>query len=209
MDGIKQRIALSVLFVKGWFNRNFSFWGLANLVILLAKAIPDFFGRKDFWSTHLAVVWAFLYSHSTVSVIVACALFIWLDHRRVIRKRGPKPHDPKTLKGRVLQLRDDLKSFVDSLPMEAEPAHVRTLRDWTDSEEWVRYRSHIRVRCDAMHYGYELKFSERTRNVINELGEQSQLNSLLPEAFNRPLKGDAEISEIINQLGLAADKLPN
>jgi len=108
---LKERAAVGTKFVRDWFNKNFTFGGLVSFVILLAKMIPDAVGRKDFWSTHLASIWGFLYSHSTSSILIACALFIWLDHRRVIRKRGPQPHDHKTLKGRVLQLRDDLRNL--------------------------------------------------------------------------------------------------
>jgi hypothetical protein len=152
------------------------------------------------------------------SLIVFGFLLLWIDSRR---KKRPIRHSPRTLKGRVLQLKDDLQAFLDSLPAEVQPDAGRTQRDWTDAKDMVEWRLCDSLRRDKLHYGYELRFADRAKKVIAELGERGELNPLrpvvkegelnflLPDAFDARRKEDKEIKEIINQLGLVADRLPD
>ena len=190
-----------------WLNSNFTFGGVVAFFWFLLKVIPDMFGVKDFWSGHAAVIWRYVAAHSTVSVTVVCALLIWLDNRRVIQKRGPRPHDRKTLKGRLLQLRDDLSAFLQSVGDEPKAPPETNLTNWLNDEEWVKWRAASSARIDKIHYGYELRFSERTRAAINELGEQGKLPMGLCTAFDRPGKTEETIRELIAYLDSAINLL--
>src|SRR5579863_8082674 len=99
--------------LREWFDKNFTFRGLIAFCWFVLTTIPRWFGIKNFWSTHLALIWRVLIEHGTIAVAIACAVLIWLDHRRVLKKREPQPYDPNSVKGRTLQLRDDLQKLAD------------------------------------------------------------------------------------------------
>ena len=61
--------------IKEWYERNFTWRGIVAAVYFLIKEIPDDFGRKDFWSTKLPVIWKIIYDHSTpITVLVVAAI---------------------------------------------------------------------------------------------------------------------------------------
>lgn len=187
--------------VKTWWEANVGKVSVFGVLLLLYTIPPDWSARNQYWRTHLPAVIAFLSNHSrTVLVAVGLALIAW-DHHRIVKKRGPKPHDRKTLKGRVLQLRDDLQKFMDGLG--AEPSVKYRVGD----DEWKRQSLLITERSDKMHHGFELRFTDRTRTIIHELGEQGRLPGFLCQAFDEPAKDDKAIKQMIEYLDVAAKEL--
>jgi len=187
---------------KNWFDRNFTFKGMAAATLAAAKVIPDAFGRKDFWSVHLTSIWHFLSAHSTPSVILACALLIWLDNRRVIKNRGPKPYDERTLRGRTLKLRDNIKAFLESV---GPPPKDRML-----GESQVGYLRRVDTvaskRASQLVHGYELRFAESVTRTYHEYGELGWNDTELMDVIQRPFKNEKCYQLLIDALGRLAEK---
>jgi hypothetical protein len=79
-----------------------------------------------------------------------------------------------------------------------------TVKYRVGDDEWKRQSALINERSDKMHYGFERRFSERTRTIINELGEQGHLPGFLCQAFDQPAKDDKAIKQMIEYLDVAA-----
>jgi hypothetical protein len=69
-----------------WFNKNFTWKGLLALLLWIAKDLPDWIGRRDFWGINLPKFGHFLKTWEALLVPVLVGLLIWLDHRAVLRK---------------------------------------------------------------------------------------------------------------------------
>jgi len=79
-----------------------------------------------------------------------------------------------------------------------------------NGEDWVTWRRLSAERINKICYGYELRFSERTARIINELGEQNELPGGLCAASDKHGKNEENIKEIINNLDYAVNLLtPN
>lgn len=128
-----------------------------------------------------------------MSLVVVGLLLIWSDQYRRTR---PEAHDLKTLKGKTLQLRDDLQSFRETVG--SKPKVVRTpdmdnkvylAATWKEVAPWT----------NRLTYGYERHFASRVREVYLEFGERSLLPGIgldLPQG----LASDDDIGRIIEGL---------
>jgi hypothetical protein len=165
MEAVAMPILKRVLdYIRDWFERNFSFKGVALLFTWIAAWVPDAFGRVDFWSRHIGWVWRHIYTHSSLSVAVVCGVLIWLDHRRVIAKRGPQPHDSKTVKGRTLRLRDDLQKLLDEA-VTKWPEHVqgKTILPHDDS-----ILTNALARGSYIQHTFALRFASQAEVIYHE-----------------------------------------
>lgn len=182
--------------VMEWFDRNFTFKGLLVALWAALTTIPDAFGRKEFWSSHLVSIWSFIYAHSTMSTIMVCALLIWLDNRRVIAKRGPKPHDAKTVRGRILRLRDDLQGLLDE-SVSKWPEHVqgKVLEPYDHSAmENSLHRSTFIL------HTFALKFGSRATEVYHECALAGTPNDSFGSKLDQPIVSPSKLRELIGDL---------
>lgn len=188
-----------------WFEKNFTFKGAAVLLIWIAKSVPDIFGRADFWSKNIGWVWHRIYDHSTISVTILCGLLIWLDHRRVIAKSESKPHDLKTLRGRTFKLRDDIKTFFDSLGAEVDPKR----QPGETQPGWLRRVGEDNsLRISKLIHGYELRFAPQVVRTYHEYGELGINDVELWKLICIYPKNQDCYKEIISTLGKLADQHP-
>src|SRR5690348_6844199 len=107
----------SLAAVCSFIKRHLTWRGLALLVFWIVAQVPNWFGIRDFWRTHLRAVWHFIADHSMPVLTVVIGALIWLDHQRILNKRM-QPDDSKTLRGRTLQFCDDLETFKKELGSE-------------------------------------------------------------------------------------------
>ncbi len=182
MDWLKRRIAAWSSVTSAWFNENFTFKGLLVAIVFAAKEIPDAFGRKDFWSTHLVGIWRLAFAHSTIVVTLLCALFILLDHRRVLSRRAGG--DPRSLKNRTIKLRDDLQDFLREIDL------ITVTKDLREGNP----------RWEKLLHGYELRFAEDVRKICHELGEAGFHDATLLLATERSHQTRESCSDIIGAL---------
>lgn len=182
--------------LKLWFAKNFTFKGAALFVIWIAKIVPDMFGRTDFWAKHGGSLWRTVYSHTTLSITLVCALLIWLDHRRVLKKLHGVGADPHSLKGRALDLRKRILVYMKSMPRPApKPAGAK---NYEEAIQWSE-----RITC-----GFELRFKDELNRLFLQFGELGLLPGfgwLLPEHINTTEKIN-EIVEDLKKLANIADE---
>jgi hypothetical protein len=176
---------------KNWYRRNFTWRGLAVLAFFLVKEIPDDFGRKDFWGQKLPIVWRFIYGHGTFFTIIVVALIIWLDHRRIVSKRG---HDLGTLKGRTLALCDELKTFQKELGKEPEI----DFKSGYSPQEFTEKNLELTKRGQKMHHGFHLRgFAERAMGLWHEYGAEMRESPDLQRALLGRVDTDENLNEIV------------
>src|SRR5580698_10484502 len=82
-----------------------------SALIVLLIVVPDWVSRGGFWYTSAIASWpslkmAYASPYGKITLIALALLFIWLDQRRITRKKT-EPVDLDSLKGRTLQLRRD------------------------------------------------------------------------------------------------------
>lgn len=170
---------------------------------LIAFGIPNLFGYATFYSGmphwfHVAWGWLQTASGKWLFIVVAFVV-IWLDQRRITKKlHGKKPHDVKTLRGRTLKLRDDLKQFVESVGPrpDVEPAFGQSNQEFIKANWAV-----VMPWMDKLKYGYELRFSEAVNRIHYQYGELSLLPGIgvdLPAMIN----SEKEVLSIIEKLNV-------
>jgi hypothetical protein len=191
--------------LRGWFERDFTFKGVALFAIWIAKLVPDAFGRTGFLATNAKWIWGCIYGHETAAVTIVCALLIWLDHTRVLSGREPKPHDERTLKGRTLRLRDDLKRFAAEVGKKPE---VHKAQQERMQEYMKRSMTAIAPWMNKIMFGYELRFKDAVYRVHLEYGEQNLLPGI---GINLPdhVSSDGDLQAIIDKLDGLIVTLPS
>jgi hypothetical protein len=195
--------------VREWYRRNFTFKGLGLLALLVLREVPDWFGIKDFWKSNLFTIWQFVLVHSTTALIICIGILIWLDHRAVLKKLEPKPHDPTTLKGRILQLRDDMQKFLEQLG--AAPHVTREPKNLPEGTTIEAYqRKEIERVClwsNKLMHGYALRFDQRVRTIFHECGEAGTRNDPLWIRMTREYQSEATFKEIMDDLTWLANQV--
>ncbi len=73
--------------IKKWCRDNFSFRGVAGLLLLVYCAIPDYYSRNEFWKSKMPFLRQFVSEHSRLLLLSIGLLLTWLDHRLVLAKR--------------------------------------------------------------------------------------------------------------------------
>ena len=89
-------------------------------IVVLMVWIAEHVHAAEFWygigSSIFPPVYRFIGTTWGGLILISCGIgLIFFDQRRITR-RQQKAHDLSTLKGRTLQLRDDIQSFADSTP---------------------------------------------------------------------------------------------
>jgi hypothetical protein len=170
---------------------------MVGLAVLALAFIPDLFGRIDFWGKNGGAVLRYLVAHGNVTVMVICTLVIIVDYRRV-QARGKRTHDPRTLKGRTEQLKDDLEAFVNGLGEKPALQYNGEM----NSNQFEKANSANLLWFDRLQYGYLLRFQERVKRLYFEYGECGK--AYLPLSFALEpgqVEDEKGITEIISMLG--------
>jgi hypothetical protein len=179
--------------LKTWYETNFTWRGLAAMLWFIATVIPDMFGREDFWSTHLPVLWKHVYAHGTVATVIAVGLIIWLDHRRMVKR--PSPVADSSLRGRTLAFCDELKTFEKELgpepPVNWKPSH--TAASFTEANQGLIERE------QRMHHLFHLRFYERAVHLWHEHGAEVRESQSLADALGGRIGSDEKLNQIIEQ----------
>jgi hypothetical protein len=100
-------MSMFVLRIRGWFDRNFTFKGLAALILFLICAIPDWVSRATYWKGKVGgFIHFFLTPVGRIVLIVLGIVIIFLDHRNVLKKKEKRPGatDPTTANMSVMDL---------------------------------------------------------------------------------------------------------
>jgi hypothetical protein len=181
-------------------------------ILLVLFGIPNAFGYAQFWwsaykwgSPHVT---GFLGTALGRAILIAVALgAIALDQRRITRAlHGKKKHDLKTLKGRTLQLRDEMQAFLDSV----EPFPATATRAGEDRKDYIRRTwKAVGRRVNKVGHGFELRFGDAVLRIHHEFGEMGIRDSKLIEALRAPFKTDDSYKAIIDGLGKLVARLDN
>lgn len=186
-----------------WLKRNFTFLGVFWFLVFLGTVIPDAFGREEFWRRYLPMVWKFFLKHPTPIIVIICAVFIWLDHTRVIEK-GRQKYDRGTLKGRTEELRDEIAAWLAALGEKPPLVYNSSM----EAKEFSDSNKGYDAWCGKLQYGFILRFQERLQRLYYEYGEQGQTHLPLAFALEPGQVGDAKaVNGVIEMLGKMADSL--
>ncbi len=173
-----------------------------GIAVVVVSFIPDWQGRIDFWSK--AIRWTVPHLASPIGrfLLVICGVvIIWLDHRRVLGRRG-KPH-PKSLPGRTLKLKDQISGFIEKFEPLPDPI-VRSGESEVD-----RIIRRIQLRADRNHrleHAYELRFSARVTAIYHEFGEieeDQEMNGLI---YTNRYKDHEYFDDVLKSLKRLAEK---
>ena len=103
-----------------------------------------------------------------MTLIVVGLVLVWSDHRRLLRARGPRPHNTETLKGRVLQLRDDLQGFLERA---GEMPETKREPGMSSAEYGTARIRDAVVWSGKVEHGFALRFADRAIRIYHECGE--------------------------------------
>jgi hypothetical protein len=147
--------------------------------------------------------------------VVAIGLFvvglIWLSTVAFWPERNPRlsktpvdapkviiNYDKTTLTERTIALRNDLLTFLDELGPEPSIGSRET------QVTWIEHRKQTTIRNQKVHHGFELRFAERLKLIVHELGEQNKLPMGLDLSFREEPKTDKVLRGVIDGLTNAA-----
>lgn len=178
--------------IVDWFDKNFTWKGLVALVFWLLINIPDWIGRKDFWKANVNTFWSYIIAHSSVALLLLCALVIWIDHRAVLRKSSTAPRIPMppgtppadSLRERVFRLCHELSDYLENRedrPNETEIWERHKNNQHMFAVEWEKQVGSWDRKLSA---GYWLSFRDRSIDLDNEL----ELVGLHDENLDQALK---------------------
>jgi hypothetical protein len=111
--------------------------------------------------------------------MVAIGLLLILVDWANLFRRGKPHYNLETLKGRTLKLRDDMRSFLDSTPNGASSGGAAIIQG-TNIERVVG--SSLRVM--RLHCGYDLRFANAVKRVVDEFGERGINHRDLTQTLN-------------------------
>jgi hypothetical protein len=178
--------------LKDWYERNFTWKGVVAVVFFAAKEIPDNFGRKEFWSAKLPIIWRFIYDHSTILTVLLVGLIIWADHRMVIDRRA-KLLDDKTLGGRTLAFCEELRAFQKELGKEP----VVDFQSGYSPAEFTEKNKELAAREQKMHHGFQLRFSEKATHLFHEHAAEMRESYELSSALTSRIDTDERLNAIV------------
>jgi hypothetical protein len=196
-------ISRTVEDVRAWAKRQLTIKGLIGMAILLYCAPPDWQGRNEFWVHHWAVIRSIAAGYGRAALIVVGLSMVWLDNRRLVKKRGPKPHDEGTLKGRTLKLRDEIDTFMTNLGPRPESLYDSKMND----KQFLaaNHASHLWV--DRVHHGFMLRFHARAQNLFHEFGEIGKTDLPYGLLLNSDVMSGDTVRQIVDHLTTMGEKL--
>jgi hypothetical protein len=150
-------------------------------VVVLMVWIAEQVHAAEFWygigSRIFPPVYRFMGTTWGGLILIICGIgLIFFDQRRITR-RQQKAHDLSTLKGRTLQLRDDIQAFVDSTPKAS--GYVGASQQGTIE----RLSSQASFVMGRLEHGYYLHFADRVSHVYHEFGERGVQDKELTRAI--------------------------
>jgi hypothetical protein len=138
-----------------------------------------------------------------------------------LERRKAKYPNPKTLRGRTLQLRDRMQAFLDELgpiPQGDQArftgiSQVRVGPNWRaadgslDDSDIVRVRGPISQREAQVDYGYELHFANDVLRIYNEFGFRGVMDTKLKEVLfvRAGYKEERGVRDVIQALSRLAE----
>jgi len=191
-------------------------------LIVLLIVVPDWASREGFWYRFAAAAWpllkrAYASSYGKLTLVVLAFLLIWLDQRRITRKRSAS-HDGDTLKGRTLKLHDEIQSFLDGLgPMPQDEmmgiSQVRAGPDWRSADgimhdsAIVRATGRLSQRMAKVDYGYELHFAAPLLRIYNEFGFRGVIDQQMKDLIfkKEPYNREVALRDIVQALSRLAE----
>ena len=169
-------------------------------LVLLLIVIPDWVSRGGFWYGVALAAWPRLKMtydspYGKLGLVILAFVLIWLDQRRLAQKR-PKMYDSRTLKGRTLQLRDEIKAFYDSAPSPPPPQ--------ADGEAKDVYLKRMFAadsrRFDYLVHGFSWRFHDRAMVINCQFGERGLMDQKLNDALLQTMKKEDLYEEILSGL---------
>jgi hypothetical protein len=125
-------------------------------------------------------------------LVVGLGLIAWDQHRR----GKPKLHDLQTVKGRTLQLRDDLQNLLDDARAKwPEYVQGKTVEPYNDShlEDAFRRGSYIQ-------HTFALKFESRAMTIYHECGLAGTANDKFMFRMANGIANSSSLQELIENL---------
>lgn len=167
----------------------------------------------------LAGIWNFAISPTGNIVVILCGL-VWLS----VIVFWPARHDPRTLRGKTLILRNRIQDFLDQIgPMPTtEPERFGGVSqthigiDWRDPDaplqnSAIKRARGTNLRAAKIEYGYELYFAKEVLEIYREFGfrgvRETSLHKVLfvHESEEGNYKDEADLREIISALSRLAE----
>jgi hypothetical protein len=173
--------------VKSAYGRLSKTTKIALLVLFIM--IPDWLGRGNFWYTAVLRAWpslkaAYASPYVKVSLLLLALAAIVLDQRRLARK-AIRERDLNTLQGKTLQLRDEMRLFVDS-----HPQPLLVFRGTSRERTFDRPSTSESQRLSKLEHGYCLKFADRVARIHHEFGERGVQDYELTETLLKAKYGE-------------------
>jgi hypothetical protein len=162
LNNIRQRFQT----LKHWIKERATGLTVFGAATAIIGGLPNWHGIVLWWWE--AARWIIPRLGSTwgrVCLIAFGIALIWLDHRRVLKKRERR-YDPTSLKGRALKLRDEMQAFLDNAPAATKPS-----KEMTDEE--ILDTAFTDPRPPKLRHGYHLLFEDRVMTIYHELGERN------------------------------------
>jgi len=169
--------------------------------ILLTIVLPDWISRGNFWY-HLAQrLWPVMKSvynseWDRLSIVIVGVLLLLVPWQRL---RWKTQYDVTTLKGRTLELRDDMQAFLDNAHPNEQIGNTKRQNDVLES-------SGAALRVDQLHHGYEARFANRLNLIFNEFGECGLRDLVLADGLAGPLYKEDWYRIVIVRLSKLAER---
>ena len=129
----------------------------------LSVAHDIYLGVKDNWPRIASVIPAVI-----PWIALGMAILFFESERR--KSKRPIPHDLETLRGRTLQLRDDMQTFLQSAPPKDSLTREKAA-GMTDVQ--ILEHAQKEPRQAKLSHGYHLRFAARIMTIYHEFGERA------------------------------------
>jgi hypothetical protein len=173
------------------------------LALLILFGIPNLFGYAQFW--HAAWLWSAPYLWRCVqaplgrlAIVILGLLLIWWDQGRITRKlHGPKRHDARTVKGRVLQLRDEIEKFLETI---GDAPETERKPDMSPSDYQTARITDVINWAGKLRHGFALRFEDRLKRVSHECGEAGTGHDMFEVRISNPQTSKEDVQQILDDL---------
>lgn len=170
-------------------------------LLMFLWALPSWISRGTFWYRIGLWLWGVLRSlcdsQAGRFAIAAIGLLLALvDWRSVFRREKKIYYDLDTLKGRTLQLRDEIKAFLDAAPPPPAPQAEGETKD----AYLKRMFAADSRRFDCLVHGFSWRFHDRAMVINYQFGERGLMDEKLNDALFHPIKKEDFYEEILSGL---------
>jgi hypothetical protein len=130
-----------------------------------------------------------------VCLLVVGLLLIWYDHHR---RTTTKAHDLKTLKGRVLQLRDEIAQFIEEVEKKYPDGERKpniSAKEYSHQIMTAAMNQGTMIR-----HGFALRFEDRAQRIYHECGLAGRTNNSFGICVSNPVVTATKLREIMADL---------